>query len=815
MAGVVNSHPSNLALPVGADADALAVQPKPMDIPMAQPQADQAVPQGEPPVPLQGTPNKPSLDDIFGDSQTQTKPSLDDIFGKPEEPVSDETASFLTRAKAGLASDDTQKEAYLKQEYGKENVKKTSSGEFIVREDDKWKHFNTKVGIPGVYQGDPANLSRAATFAAGALPGELMTGAAVAGEAVSGAGMPAVLPTLAAGQFASGAAGEYAARGAADYFGLPRTEKTMTAVIANDAAAAGMAGGINALFGHVLNVFGGSASAGEAMHKLNPMAKQSATDAVDHFSAPLRAQTEAALENINKPYAGLNQASQLKSVAEDAEHLNALAKKAGLDLTPEELYPNSPQAQVLAATANKSKVMQDWRLNRGKVADGLVDKFGETVAQGDANALPEIIKNGSAIDYSVGQAIGARKQKALAESGDQLISVANREAGDRNSIDYATGFNKAATELGFIDSTGKPKFSPDERPSVSDLARDLGMEDAKVAWLHKFMVGENDAMVNGKGMLTLKELNQRQSMLVKQIDNALDNQNNLRPAYSNSYVKALINLKNGARDSFTNGLGDTLGAGEKAGFLADKAQYGAVKDALESMGRLFDKEQPTAKYTIDYITKSPAEAPARIDAFKLMFAKEKPEAIDSLKAAYWQNLKSNHMKQETDLGSIQRSGGLDASKMLNTLKAGSSQREIFEKFYGKEDTDSFIGLVKTLGAIQNSDKPYSGDAANGLFKRLLMAGSKFFKGHPSEAIDLFSSNSAALRITDGVKREKLLNELKGSTQSTAQKILSGVTQVAIQLKPKPRINAAGKAINMINHAGAPNPEQQQDQPTGD
>lgn len=715
----------------------------------------------------------PKLDDLFGSSSQASGPNLDDLFG-PSEPTSEGHAGFGARVAAGFASNEEEKLAYIKKEYGDANVRKGKDGNPEVKHDGKWVKFNNDwFGI-----GDPANLGRQAVVEAGALPAEILAGTTAAGETMTGIGAPAALPTMAAGRVAGGAMGEYAARYAASKIGIPRLEKTDKEVMINDALAAGTQGGVRAVFGHIFDKIissGGIISGAKSLAKDMGLAKESSVEAMEALSAPMRNQTAAIIEQQKGDWTNkVGGEDKVASHVKDAVETERAARAAGIDLTPEELFPNNVDAQQVSRSALNSKKMQEWKIQRGEVITNAVEDWQKVATKGKPNELVPSLSGASESDKLLGSKIGFWRKRAITESGDQLVSMSDSST-DKS---FKNGFRSAAQKFGFLNEDGQSQWNYAVRPVVDDLAESLDMPAEKVEWLHRFMVNTNDKLTNGKDMMSLKEADQMYYVLSRKINNALDSHGNLKDSYSKDYVGSLIEMKNGIRDSFTSGVGKFLGEKDQALYQADVKAFAKMQEPLEEMSRLFENEAPSLQHTIAFITKDPAKANGRIEAMKMLFGKEKPEVIDNLRSAYWEYLKNNHSFSEGSIAKTQMVGDINASKLLKTLQPGSSQREVFETMFGEKQTIDMTNMMKAINAVQAN---YSGKEVNpsNMFSRIWKAGGSLIKANPEVAADIFSSNAAVNSIIDSEGRNKLLNAMTEKERSYAVKVFSAMQNVGM------------------------------------
>lgn len=817
MAGIAGSHADSLA-PIIPGADLAAavtpqiapMRPSPLadapPTPLADPSANlpaqsvQATP-GINQAP-QATPDPLDaiLDQHLGpQGQDPLDAILDQHLGpsdssvKAEADANPDHADALQRMQIGMEANDADKLEHLKKIYGPDGAKEVD-GKLLVKKDGKWANFNNNSF--GLGMGDAANLGREVVTQAPVYGAEAVGTGLAGAEASTGAGAAAIPVTLAASRAIGGAVGELTARKINTMLG------GVNHTLSDDMAAAAEQGGMQALFGHLVGKVGesfGKSGIELVGNKVQPIVD----DAVSKVVTPMAEQATKSAETSAAKFQPYDAENKLSRAVQDATDLNAKATKLGIQMTPSELFPGNQKMQDLMARANTSPAMDEFREGRAIQVDNLVTQFGNTVAKGDPTILPDIVAKASVLDHSLGAEIGNDRAQAIIKHGDQLVN-ANGSSEFAGNSNFNDGLTKAARRLGFADpDSGALDFSYRTRPSSSDIAQSMGMDESKVNWLSKAVVDWNDKLTNGNGQLTLKETNKIYDQLSQQLNNAYDGQNNIRPQYSKDYVGALLDLKNGIRDTLTEGIGTTMGKEGQDAYKQRLATFSTNKNALEDMSNLLKRadpknpdSNPTAQYVMNYITKSPADAPARIQAFKTIFGDTHPEAIDSLKAAHWQQVLNQSSYSATDIATTQKVGSFKAEPFLNSMKDGTAKREIMESLYGAENTKSLIDMAKVIGVIQRDYKPGQVDASS-FVKRAFISGYSFIKGNPDEAIALFNANSAAKNAINGATTSKLLQGLSPEKQTIMNKIIAGVK--APTLKQAATGLAAQNAVSTMNN----------------
>lgn len=430
--------------------------PKPVGTPAPLPQID--LPQAQAPAPsdqevdpvdallAQYNPNvqdaAPEVDPVDA-LLAQYNPNIPD-------PVEDSQAGFFERARIGFASNDEDKKLNLEEKYGKDGVRKSKSGEFEVKDADtgKWSKFNNDwFGM-----GDPANLGRIAAFGAGAGVGEVMTGAAMGGEAMTGVGLPATIPTFLAGQAVSGAMGEATARAAAGAMGLKRHETSVAEQLANDGMSLVEQGLGNAVGASAMNALPGMKAglqsvASKALQRVGIVEKKTAEQEAEQAfklmyekaSAPLLAQTQASLDKMGAARTISDSLAPEKSVKlglDEAVDLMDKSKKTGIDLTAADMFPNDVKAQELAKNAASTDKYQSFISKRAEQAVQAVQNFGKLFKPGKETA-ESAVEAASTVDRAHGKTIGKFRQDVIknSESPTFELNLDEPELTQQMSID--------------------------------------------------------------------------------------------------------------------------------------------------------------------------------------------------------------------------------------------------------------------------------------------------------------------------------------------------------------------------------------------
>jgi DNA-binding phage protein len=723
----------------------------------------------------------PNIDDLFPSSVSSEGPNIDDLFPDNNSVQAvDESAGFFERVKAGFASNEQEKEAYLKQSYGESNVRKNKD-QFEIKENGKWKKFNNEwFGI-----GDPANLGRQVVVEAAALPAEIMAGTAAGAEALTGVGAPAAIPTLAAGRVVGGAMGEYVARGAANLVGVPRLEKSTKERVVNDAVAALEQGGLRAVFGHIFDRVGMAGSIKKGVSSIAKdlgLVKETAEEALAKVTDPMTQVTMRAIKDINEnPLRGIGKEERLQKWVKDAAERQHKSDEVGITVLPNELFPNSPEAQKIVEVARKSKEFNNFRLKRGEEIHAIISEFDKSFSKGGSGNLTNQFSVGKNIDKDLGAKIGGWRDKAIVEAKEFKVPL-NKSGTDGGESNFVDAFKEVGRSIGFFDELGDAHFTKKygydylvkekrSMPTISDLSNTMGMDEKKLSWLHGFMQRMDDFLFNKNQKATMKELDLVRKEIQGQIDLAFDNKGFLRSDYSNKYVMDLIKLKDGARDSFTGNLGQFLNAEERGAFQTDMREFHIVKSSLGELSKLINKNEVTTQGIVDFVTKNPATALDKINSINSVFGKENPQVIESIKSAYWNLFKQKSGYSELSQGKNQLYGDVNPTSVLKHLREDSGSRQIFETLYGKEQAASFEKTMEVLATLRGGD--VSQDYVATMSSRLFYAARQLSKLNPGLAIDIFSSNSAARDLIVDGNRNVVLKQIVGKDKSVFEKILNG------------------------------------------
>lgn len=852
MPGVAGSQPQNLAKPV-AEAVPPAVAPMPRGTPAPAAQALQAAPTDDMESMYQqlaqNSAQKPA-DDMESMYQQLASQS------QPQAPEPTEHADFMTRLKAGFAADDDQKEKYLKQQYGAGNVKR-SGDKFEVKEDGKWKKFNNDwFGI-----GDPANLGRMAVVEAGALPAEVAAGTAAAGEALTIAGIPLAIPTAAAGRFAGGAMGEQTARMVGRAVGIPDKYDNFKDQAIDDALAMGTQGGMRAIFGHVLDRYtahaatngllkGAATTASEFKNAVLKPAQETANETVERLAQPMMAKTTEALEKLRAtdPLSAIAPEKRALAGVDDALALNEAAKKSGIGLRPDELFPNDPRLAELADKSLSSPKMQQFVLKRGQQAAEAVEQLGSSFKTAEGNATTAV-QEGSVVDRAWGKLIGTFRDRAIeaAESPKRNLYLPGEDASGQMSLpDLPQRGNiglgaaqgsvrqKAANtqklvnaQQDFLDegtkdlintSAQQGEFTPGQARKVNmtnlaqkltDLREMFGFEGTvppgakgqvdltqalnlpntgKTRYIVSQISKLTDKIANDNGEFGLREADMYYKMFKKLADTHYDP----KAGQQSKAFYAFKELKDGFRDDFTNGIATMLGPEDRAAYQQAMGRFSEIKGASGKLKQLFDTDSPSVPAVVEYMRNGGIQNADRIQALKTVIQQDNPGAWDNISKAYFDRMIADHALEGAK---GQRLGGVNWERLAKTLDVNKKQYSQLEAIVGPERATQLTDLTKVMAAAQRSDGEFKSQP--GVAMRLIKAGGKLATLDVAGAADMFANNAAAVKLLNAPEAAKLIARMPLRERMALTKVLQqSVDKIA---KRAPGI-AAQQATSAIQNA---------------
>lgn len=735
MAGVVNSHPSNLAIPVGADADALAVAPKPVDIPMAQPQADQAAPQGEPPVPLQGTANPPPVDPLealANEHVNQVDPleALADSHAGPQESDADIKKSAAQadkgdfsgheakeRMRSSFAKSDEQKQLTLEQAFGPSNVKKIDSTHYFKTDDGQWHKESQGVWAALKNMASLGSTNQTARDLSGSLPDVASIGAMAGGEALTGG-----LGTIAA-RGLGGVAGEATKDIGASVMGLPDDPNGSAS---GDAKRYAAAAGTNIGAGFV-----GDVAAYGLKKTANLVANAKAS----------RALAKAGGDWVS----GLTSEQRaLGNVAHSIE-LNDAALKSGISLDAHHLNPNDTEAMALAERARAIPELQAASKERGAVAaKGMDDIYAST--GGDATKAATNIKEGSVLDQVHGKAIDAFRKGAL-----KTASTAESDLVPADNVSKA--LDQVRSLLGF-EGTKPPALT-----NIDDMAARLNMKPAVLRTLVKDGTTLGDKVVNSGGKLSLSDVNNSYEMFKKFTNAHYDPS----AGQQSQAFKAFVSLKDGFRDDLSQGIGQFLGPEQQAAYQTSMSRYAQMKQAFSAdrgLAKLFEKGSPANHDIVQYLKNTDADGVARI---KAVLGQDVSDGWANIQDAYLQDIRNTARYRISDKGAAERLGGWNWKNLESDLLDGSKKSAKMEQILGSETTEKMRNLSKAMSAVQDKDMKFL--AANpGLLAKATAAMGAIATKNPKLALSLMMDSDASVisAMAEPGKNKAVLKYIQGN-----------------------------------------------------
>lgn len=763
MAGIAGSHANSLAQPVPGAGEEQASMDAMGNVQMP------AMPAQAAPAPEQAPAARPSLDQIF--AAPAQRPSLDAIFGAPEAPAPNEPAPFMDRLAAGFAPDDERKAAYLRKKYGAENVAETSEG-IKYKKNGKWNLFNADhLGI-----GDVANLGRTAAVEIGAAPAE------IAGSTIGlGLGGPAgSVGGFAVARGVGGAMGESLARGIADSIGIPRKTDSVVKEVAGDALAYLEQGGMRAIFGHIADA-GTQKLMGLGVKKVEDAATRAAIEAVDQASAPMRAQTEAALAKLKAPDVLTTLKPEKKALAgvQDAVELNEAAKRTGLNLRPDEMFPNQPKLQELADAAMASPKMQEEVMKRGQHAVEAIESIsGSFDSKGSAQSA---VEKGSVVDRAFGKLIGSHRESAIEAAGDKTMEMGNLQH----------SLSEARKILQF-DGLKKPNASQGE-----DIANGLNIPLQKYQFLIERVGKLTDEIENGKQAMTPKRADELYKIFRGFADNHFDTQK-----MQSADFQVFKTIKNGLRDDFSNGIKQFLSEADQKAYEANMSRFSDIKSASKGVKQLLGTDSPSNAAIVEFLRNGGIKNADRIQNLKTLVAQEHPEEWNNIGKAFFDRVIADH---RTEGAEGQRLGNVNWNKLVKTLDTDKKQFSQLQAIVGEERANKLVDLANVMSAAQRGDRDFVANPA--WYMKAVKAIGAIAAGDPQTAANMLSADRASLKLLDSEKANQLISKLALKDRKSFQQVLSLALEKAAKPMALAPDLAAQQATRGINNAVNDPPQQ--------
>lgn len=602
MAGVAGSQPSNLAKPIPGASEQAAVQASQTAEPDLSDLFQGASAQASTPsAPVAAASQaEPDISDLFGGagSQTEMMSPEEDMRGNMANPVASLVAQaqeLPTRFKASFATTDKEKEAVLKDRYGKDGVKKAKDGWLIKKEGEKWKKFDSDnfeilndlvdMSRPAIEQG-AAGLGTAGTAVA----------AGLADVATAGANVPATPAEIVAGRAIGGVVGKMTAdKIAQDMLGIPRDAGRSEAIELATAAGGQVLGG---KAGDMINGFIGKTiakrAARAAAEKFVPgeeVAKNAVQDVVDLAGRVKDSGLMGNIPGTNSPISAANAA---------ADVIN-------------------PNLQAQASDIMKTKLGQGYVQEQQKLMGDAIDKIRGSITN---------ITKGAA-DEELPQGIGASFKNAsdtVEAAWGKLIGGFRTKAKDVAQQVDTTGLTTKVKELG--EQMG---FSRDGDklivPTLEDASASLGLPETDVKPLMENIRRLQENLYNGGNKLSFRELEKQYNTLGVIVDKTKNSPN----------WRSFLELKNAARDDMTAGLGSILGDADKKAYQDSLSRFSSIKSSVKDLGALMDHDEVTPKVLTKAIFSEGQGGLTKINAARNLIEPENPEL--------WQRMKANYLDQ--------------------------------------------------------------------------------------------------------------------------------------------------------------------------
>lgn len=806
MAGVAGSQPTNLIPDVANGQQAaninqlLQVKMPTAPAPQAPPQAPQ-MPQGQQ---QQAGPSEDMLNAIDAQHAGVNEDQLAAIDAEHAEP-----ASFVQRVKAGFAANEKEKEAYLQQEFGKANVRKNKDGDFQIKEDGKWHPFNAKYHLPDIVGGlqgkgpeigDPANLGRQAVVEAGAAPMEVAGGIVAAGEAASGVGAPAAIPTMAVARAAGGATGEALARHTAyNIIGIPKSGD-----YAQDATAMAEQGGLRAIFGaaiekiakYVSGLFGQDAT-GVVAKNLTADVK----DAVDGLGKGLGQQAAQVSQQAAVNRTTADAASAAKIHLDDVLTLSKKAKEAGVSLYPHELAPFDPKAQKLAQAAMASKPLQDAMVLRGEGISKAAQQFKSLFPNAANKPIEKLMSDGLDNGTILGRTIGEARKK-LADTTDHIALDNVQKA--LPELQEMFGFTKGSYGTSGINMAPNAQglTTPPSKEMVQQLANKFQRPEGDIRYVIGRISKLSDMAENGK--LSPKELNSFYDEFTKAIDARVP-----APGTRSATYTGLIQLKNAIRDDVTKAIGvelensggkmyQSLAPEQRAAYLQNMADYSKYATAKSNLSKLFDKDTVADVDLVKWLKAGGIGNAERIKDFHTIMDMAGPGAWDKVGKEYVAQSLAEHAMPGAE---AQTFGNVNWKAFQKQIQEGTKAGEHFKAIVGEDVAKKVADATDVFSAIQRSNKPF--ESQPNLVYRAMKAIANF--KDPEYAANVFKSDYLARQIMADGATQKIIKRLSEPEQQLInQAYTNAMKEVAMKsLKPQ-----SGLPAQMVNQQ-LQNQQQQQ------
>ena len=450
--------------------------------------------------------------------------------------VDENGASFIDQLKASLAANDTEKIAFLKKQFGQDNVKTTENGSIQYRKNpgEKFRKFNTTVINDFISSLIPSG--RDAVKELGMIPG------AVGGTIVGGP-----VGTV-AGRVASVPSSNKLADWVAEQVGIPQDptrNKTQEMAIEGviEAALPAVARIGKGAVKQVTKRIPGTAANAEKI------AKEFAKDAVS-----LAPENQAVLDSVN----------QLREAGFTAEILNSQINTQSKPLADAVArVKNTPQIQEAM-----TRVGQDAQKAIQDTFRAVVDT--KVVGMAPQGRIGNVIKDtAKTIRKSEGEAIGAFKNQAIAKTKNARIPI-NQELG--------TAFNQIVESLELNPQTlGKVTQS-----DIEARLGKLGINDA--GQMRSIINGLNSVyQQSNKGQgIRLSDMDQ----VVKTLGDLTDTAKRVGGPLSAAWGQLTGSARRFKNESIMSGLDDT---GKKA-FAATNARYGALLESVAHIEKMVDDD---------------------------------------------------------------------------------------------------------------------------------------------------------------------------------------------------------------------------------
>lgn len=686
--------------------------------------------------------------------------------------ASTESSPLGERMAASFASNDQEKQQYLEQLHGKDNVRQ-KDGDFEIRENGQWHKFNSQMAalpslspsmedsvnsaasIAGFPQagswynknvagisGDPANLARPVAVSTAAGLAKAGGTALMSGEAASGVGAGALPATAFATNAMAGAAGEATARYIAHgILGIPKTGDAV-----QDAMEIAKQGGLFAAFDAA-----GSQLVQALRNKANPSAIMHAvaTD-VNTVGQAGKDQAEAALGNAGVNTArGADSVQAAKVQLQDAAKLAQDAQNQGVNLNAVELFPNNPDAQHLAQIATDSPKMLNASIARGAHLADTIDKMGQMLQPGDAD-MNKVLAAGDSAERATGARLGVWRQRLL-DSDIDSIPTAKLKSTVSDLMD-TFGFTK--NENG--------EFAAPTAEKLKELEVTQNMTPTQVAFMAKRVSNLGDELLTNTAGLAPGKVD----LLYKEMVQTA--QNNSKDMSSGTF-KTAVALRNAARDDFSQGIGQVIGPDEQAAYTADMSRYSSIRGAQDTLKGLFKKDNVSPQDLVNYMRSGGIGNADRIVALKTTVQQESPESWDAISKAYFDKLLSDN--QYTGAAG-QRMGNINWTNLAKQTAEDTKNGDLLVQVLGPANAKKLQEVARVGASIQEADQKYGANKLNGNPSVLANMANliKQVKGMPFDyMVSLFKNDRAVNKLFSTQFAQKIANKLAEPERSLLQK----------------------------------------------